>query len=411
MMPRGLALLEQELPEVVAELEAAGARRHNMIGGAWSLPATGGRRTGDERFDTVAARRPVLEYALATVAARAPGVTVRRGDGVARLVPGSERMPGVPHIGGVETRGGEVLYADLIVDAGGRNSPVPKMLAEIGSIRDTEDRAEAGFIYYARHYRDSGRGLPDAAHWPLIHQETLTAGTLPGDNGTWSLILVASSRDHQLRALREVDAWERAFELFPECAQWAWHGEPLTDVQVMSAGQVRRRDLVADGLPVVTGLLAVGDAWATTNTTFGLGLSMGLMQAALLRDTIDAVDMVDPVKLGVAFAEALESAAVPYYQALRNWDTHRFAETDAVLSGERYETDDPAWHLIKALDAAKLSHPDLLRALADVGSMLEPAEQVLTRPGLVELIMTLGADAAHTPEPGLFRRKLLTAIG
>ncbi|MEZ0074128.1 FAD-dependent oxidoreductase [Planotetraspora sp. GP83] len=410
MMPRALALLALELPEVVAEMDAAGGRRHNMLGGAWSVPAVGGRLAGDERYETMAARRPVLEFALATVTARTAGVTVRRGDGVARLVSGSERLPGVPHVAGVETRDGEVLHADLIVDASGRNSQIPRMLADLGPIRDTEERAEAGFIYYARHYCDSGQGLPEAVHWPLIHQETVTAGTLPGDNGTWSLILVASSRDRDLRALREVDAWDRAIELFPEFTHWARHGEPITGVQVMSAGHARRRDLVADGLPVVTGLLALGDAWATTNTTFGLGLSMGLVQGALLREAIDTVDAGDPVKLALVFAEALETTAAPYYRALRDWDAHRLAEIDAALRGEQYETGDPAWHVIRALDAAKLSHPDLLRALADVGSMLEPAEQVLARPGLIDLIMTLGAEASRYPAPGIFRRKLLTAI-
>ncbi|MFD1933380.1 NAD(P)/FAD-dependent oxidoreductase [Nonomuraea mangrovi] len=278
----------------------------------------------------------------------------------------------------METRDGEVLHADLVVNASGRNSQFSRMFAELGPIRDTKERAEAGFVYYARHYRDSGNGLPEATRWPLIHQETVTAGTLPGDNGTWSLILVASSRDQDLRALREVDAWDRAIELFPEYAHWARHGEPLTGVQVMSAGQTRRRDLVADGLPVVTGLLAVGDAWATTNTTFGLGLSMSLVQGALLRDAIDTVDVVDHVKLGLAFAESLETTAAPYYRALADWDTHRLAEIDSVLKGERYESADPAWLVIRALDAAKMSHPDLVRALADVGSMLEPRR---ARPG------------------------------
>ncbi|MGJ6963790.1 FAD-dependent oxidoreductase [Streptosporangium sp. G11] len=411
MMPRGLALLQRELPEVVAELEAAGSRRHNMIAGAWGVPAVGGRRAGDERYETVAARRPVLEFALATVAARTAGVTVRRGDGVARLVPGGERLPSVPHVAGVETRDGEVLHADLIVDAGGRNSRVPRMLAEIAPFRDTEDRAEAGFVYYARHFRDGGQGLPEAAHWPLTHRETITAGALPGDNGAWSLFLVVSSRDRDLRGLQDAGAWDRALGLFPEYAHWARHGEPLTGVQVMSVGQARRRDLVADGLPTVTGLVAVGDAWATTNSTFGLGLSMGLVQGALLRDAIDTVNAVDPVKLGIVFAEALEYTAAPYYRTLRDWDTHRLAEIDAVIRGEQYETGDPAWHVSRALDAAKLADPDLVRAYADVGSMLEPAEQVLARPGLVDRIMTLGADAARYPEPGLFRRELLAAIG
>ncbi|MBB5136408.1 2-polyprenyl-6-methoxyphenol hydroxylase-like FAD-dependent oxidoreductase [Thermocatellispora tengchongensis] len=409
MMPRALALLEAELPEVVAELDKAGARRHNMIAGAWGVPAAGGRRAGDQRYETMAARRPLLEFALATVAMRTPGVTVRRGEGVARLVPGSDRLPGVPHVAGAQTRAGELLHADLIVDAGGRNSPVPRMLAELGPVRDTEERAEAGFIYYARHYRDSGAGLPEAVPWPLIHQETVTAGTLPGDNGTWSMILVTSSRDRELRALREADAWDRAIALFPEYAHWARHGEPLTGVQVMSAGQTRRRDLVSDGEPVATGLLALGDAWATTNPTFGLGLSMSMVQAALLRDALD--DATDPVKPALAFTEALETHAAPYYRALRDWDTHRLAEIDAAMRGECYETGDPTWHVVRALDAAKLCHPDLVRAFADVGSMLEPAEQVLARPGLVDIIMTKGADAFDQPEPGLFRRDLLAAIG
>ncbi|WP_327589571.1 FAD-dependent oxidoreductase [Nonomuraea sp. NBC_00507] len=408
MMPRALALLRQELPEVVAELETAGARRHNMIAGTWDLPALGGRLPEDHRYETMAARRPVLEFALATVAARTPGITIRRGQTIARLVTGRAPLPDVPHITGVETRNGEVLHADLIVDASGRNSQIPKILAELGPILDTEERAAAGFIYYARHYRDNGNGLPEATHWPLTHQETITAGTLPGDNGTWSLILVASSRDHELRALRDASAWDRAIELFPEYAHWARHGEPLTDVQVMSAGQTRRRDLVADGLPVVTGLLALGDAWATTNTTFGLGLSMGLTQGALLRDAIDAQDHI---KLSLAFAQALETTAAPYYRALRDWDAHRLAEIDSNISGEQYETADPAWQIIRALDAAKLSHPDLVRAYAQVGSMLEPAEHVLARPGLIDLIMTLGAEASRYPTPGLFRRELLTAIG
>ena len=48
-------------------------------------------RAGDERFDTVTARRPVLEAALAAVAGRTPGVTIRRGVAVTGL---SDRLRG-----------------------------------------------------------------------------------------------------------------------------------------------------------------------------------------------------------------------------------------------------------------------------------------------------------------------------
>ena len=61
-------------PTVLDELTAAGGYRMNLAAGAADLLA-GGIRPGDERFDTVTARRPVVEAALATVAARTAGMT------------------------------------------------------------------------------------------------------------------------------------------------------------------------------------------------------------------------------------------------------------------------------------------------------------------------------------------------
>ena len=56
------------VPEVLTELETRGALRVNAL---TCLPDefTGGFRPGDERFETVTARRPVLEGAVAAVAA------------------------------------------------------------------------------------------------------------------------------------------------------------------------------------------------------------------------------------------------------------------------------------------------------------------------------------------------------
>ena len=71
MLPRWRAEMERELPEVIAELEALGGTRTSMLS---TLPAemTGGPRDGDERFETVTARRPVVEAAVAAVAGRTP---------------------------------------------------------------------------------------------------------------------------------------------------------------------------------------------------------------------------------------------------------------------------------------------------------------------------------------------------
>jgi 2-polyprenyl-6-methoxyphenol hydroxylase-like FAD-dependent oxidoreductase len=189
MLPRWRMLMERELPEVMGQVEALGGARVNLIA---MLPdeLTGGWRDGDERFEAVAARRPVLEAAVAAVAARTPGVTVRRGVVVTGLVTGPEAVSGVPHVTGVLTAGGEAIRADLVVDTTGRRSPLAGMLDAVGAQRPTEEREDCGFVYYARHFRSrhpgaANRRHPPAKATPLQHFDSVSiltcrATTAPG---------------------------------------------------------------------------------------------------------------------------------------------------------------------------------------------------------------------------------------
>ena len=94
LMPRGRQLLDEHLPEVTALLAASGAPRYNGL--ATMPPSVTDRapRPGDERFATLATRRQLLEYAMATVAESA--VDVRRGVHVTGLLSdGRRRVTGV----------------------------------------------------------------------------------------------------------------------------------------------------------------------------------------------------------------------------------------------------------------------------------------------------------------------------
>ena len=68
-MARFRELLDAELPDVAAALEAAGALRFNRM---LEMPVsiTGGRRRGDERFEQLTGRRPMVEATIARVAER-----------------------------------------------------------------------------------------------------------------------------------------------------------------------------------------------------------------------------------------------------------------------------------------------------------------------------------------------------
>ncbi|WP_448321656.1 NAD(P)/FAD-dependent oxidoreductase [Streptomyces sp. CO7] len=406
LLPAGSALLRARLPQVADALEETGPLRLNIAGAARELPGMGGPLPGDERYDTLTARRPVLDAAFAAAAAATSGVTVRRGAAVTGLLTGAARVEGRPHVTGVVTGRGEELHAALVVDAGGRNSPVHALVAGLGGPPPAEERAEAGFVYYARTYRAPG-GAPAQPVWPLVHHEGVSTIVIPADHETWSVVLVVSSRDHALKALREPAAWERAARLLPEL-EGRTDGEPITAPQAMAGLHSRIRRTVVDGLPVVTGLVHAGDAWAATDPQFGLGLSMGLTHAVALADTIAKTGLADAAELALRFDEVSEATLTPVYARLREWDRHRIAEIDAVIAGRAYETDDPGWHLTNALDGIKLADPDVLRAMTEVACMLDSPENAFAAPGLVERALTLNGGPAWT-WPGPSRAEVLAA--
>ena len=148
------------------------------------------------------ARRPLVESALADAAEKQSGVTVRRGVGVGGLVTGRPSRAGVAHIRGVRTTVGEELAADLVVDMTGRRSPLPRWLAEVGAMPPRQVCEDSGFVYYSRHYRSPTGVIPMALGPLLQHPGTISSVTLPADNGTWSVVLVAAAADPDcLRAL------------------------------------------------------------------------------------------------------------------------------------------------------------------------------------------------------------------
>ena len=158
---------------------------------------------GDEAFTALTARRPVAESVLARVAADAPGITVRRGAAVTRLVTGAPAAAGVCHVAGVGLQDGTELRADLVVDATGRRSRLPGLLSAIGAPLPIEEREDCGFVYYARHFRGPAGSIPEVLGPILQDYGSISSLTLPADNGTWGVGLITSARDKAARALKD----------------------------------------------------------------------------------------------------------------------------------------------------------------------------------------------------------------
>ncbi len=405
LLPKFREVADTELPGLTDAMVAAGALRLNPLVGVPD-EITGGWRAGDERFETVTARRPVAESVVADVATKTSGVTIRRGVAVSGLLtaPG---VDGIVHVSGVRTDDGEALTADLVVDAGGRRSSMPEWLRAAGSPGPDEMIEDCGFVYYGRHFRSADGSVPPALGGLLQPYGSISILTLPADNGTWGVGVITSSKDAALRPLKDTSTWEKVVRGYPLIAHWI-DSEPITDVQVMAKIEDRQRTYVVDGKPVATGVVPIADAWACTNPSLGRGISIGMIHATALRQLLREDPLGDPRGLAMRWDELTTERVEPLFSDTLGFDRHRLAEIEAVIDGRPYETEDPAWLLGKALEASIMKDPDLFRGFLGIVSLLERGVDVLSRPGAAEKAITL---ADPTPPPGPDRSELLSLVG
>jgi hypothetical protein len=138
----------------------------------------------------------------------------------------------------------------------------------------------------------------------------------------------------------------------------------------MAGLEDRYRRLVVDGVPVATGVVAVGDARACTNPSLGRGASIGLLHACTLRDVLRDVGPGDPEKLVRRFDEVTAAVVEPQYRTTLWFDRNRLAEIDADADDAApAQTDDFRWTAGKALFAASLADQDLAREYLSVAML------------------------------------------
>ena len=401
-------VLDAELPDIRDALIEAGAARVDAM--ARIPPAIADRevRPGDDRFVSITARRPTVEYVVARAAENEPRVTVRRGVEAGALT--TRRLDGIPHVTGVRTRAGEELRADLVVDAMGRSSPLPRLLAEAGTPPLYEEAEDCGFIYYTRFFRSADGRCPEPRTPGLLTPVgSFSILTLPSDCDTWCVTFFVASGDQPLKRLRHADRWTAVVRACPLHAHWL-DGEPITDVLPMAGVLDRYRRLVSAGKPVATGLVLVGDAWACTNPSLARGLALGLGHAARLRDVV-RTQLDYPVELVEAWDAVTEEEFMPWYRATVATDRARLAEMEAIRSGvERPPPDDAASAVRARFPVAAGRDPDLFRAFMEIVGCLTLPVDVFARPGLAERVLELVGPDELSPAPGPTRADLLELL-
>jgi 2-polyprenyl-6-methoxyphenol hydroxylase-like FAD-dependent oxidoreductase len=403
--------LDAEFPDVRNDIVACGGRRMSLMSGLFKTLDDPSPLPGDERFDTITARRPVVESAFARAAENAPGVKIIRGVSVAGPIADGTLVDGVPHVVGVRTKDGNEYRGDLIIDAMGRKSEFDEWVVGIGGRAPFEEKLDMGFAYYTRHYQCRDGFEPELRRAPVTLLSTLLTVSVPTDNETWCVAVIGMSGDKPMKALRENEVWERVVRAVPHLSHWI-EGDPIHDVLPMAGSMDRYRRFIVEGSPVVTGLIAVGDAWACTNPTAGRGISLGLGHTIALRDLTRSL-FDDPYQLAVAFDAATEERFTPWYRQQIDRDRDRVAAITAAIEGReppKPDATNPIVRIQQAFATAAAHDPEVGRAFAEVLSALTLPQEIMARPGMLEKVMSAAEGHEPPQTPGPNREQMLKVL-
>ncbi len=332
-------LLVERLPDLYAALLEHGAYEVRF---GESLPP--GLRDfhpepDDEKLVLLACRRITFEWVARRCVEAAPHVRWHSGARVEGLLGEIDAGTGLPRVLGVRVRSEAAAWesrADLVVDASGRRSKLPRWLTELGAAPVDEQSEDCGIFYCSRFHRlRSGAAPPASATLVGADLGYMKYAIFPGDSGIFSVTLAASPDDEPLRAILRPRAFEAAARALPALREWLDPGrsEPVSPVRGMRNLRNRRTRFVRGGEPVALGIHAVGDAAIHTNPLYGRGCALAFVHAYEFLDALRAQPS-DPVARARAFHDATEREIGPWYVAAREQDREARRVAEAQRRGE-----------------------------------------------------------------------------
>ncbi|CAN5634330.1 hypothetical protein BH24ACT22_BH24ACT22_10540 [soil metagenome] len=376
---RGSELLEGFFPGLDRELAEAGCPDVDQAGDTVTDVPSG--RLPRFRSGVVmrAVSRDLLEWRIRRRLLENPKVRfIPR-----REVTGLLRDKASGRIAGVSTRlrggeGEEGFAADLVVDASGQGSRMPRWLEELGVEAPRETVVDAGLGYATRWYRvpegfDGGwKSLAVLPQWP----EEPRGGSLRRVEGyRWTAVLIGIGEDHQPPNDDEAFLDFARSLPSPTIAAALENAEPISPAYGYRRTANRRRHY--DSLRTMPeNLLVVGDAACVMNPTYGQGMTLAALSAGALQTSLRRKRGL--AGLGRDFHRRQTKALAP------SWTTS--ASSDAQWSARSLEGLRPLQRLAHRVSEEvfrmAVADPKVARTLLQVKNLVKPPRALL-RPGIL----------------------------
>ena len=416
-------LLRDHYPDVLEALLAAGATEMRFGENMAPTVTNYVPEPSDSDLGLLACRRTTFEWVLRKIVVEEGAVKIATGSGVVGLVAATGESANVPRVTGVTLDDGRLLEGDLVIVANGRRSALPEWLDAIGAVTQPEEVQDTGIVYFSQFYRlNDGQDFPTAEGGIGGDLGYLKYGVFVGDNRTFSITLATSTEDVELRKLLTNESVFASIAAnLPATAKWVESGraEPITPVQSMAGLLNRLRTFVADGLPIATGVLPIGDARLCTNPLYGRGCSTGFWTAFLAAQAIaDHPD--DLVAQAIAYHAAVVSEVEPHYRSSVAQDGEARRVSSAILNDTNPDGDpnDPRTFmrsvLREGLFPALRIDAVVLRAFFRAFNLLDAPDTLISNPDVQARVLAVwNTRDERGPEPtfGPPRAELMELIG
>ena len=371
LLASGYGIIDAYFPDIMAELEARGAPRGDVVGdflwfqyGHWKLRHDSGLRG-------ITVSRPCLESAVRQRVKALRNVTFLEGaDAVRPTFDGAtRRVTGLvvrPRDRGVE----QTLEADLVVDASGRGSQSPKWLEQMGCGRPEEVSVQVNVGYATRTFaRKPGEffgsmggivsGTPPAS--------TRYGAVLAAERDRWVVTLVGTVGDYPPT---DEEAWIAFAASLPVPAvhQLVTSARPLTGIVTyrFPANQRRLYERMP-GFP--SGYLVIGDAVCSFNPIYGQGMSVAATEAKALDDCLTSGLDHLPRRF---YARTRRIVAIPW--AIATGEDLRFPQVE----GRRPPGFGLVNRYLERVHAIASKDPTVCRKFFDVLNLLAPPASLMS---------------------------------
>jgi 2-polyprenyl-6-methoxyphenol hydroxylase-like FAD-dependent oxidoreductase len=377
LLARGQQVLETRFPGLTETMARAGAAVGDVLDDV-RMHVSGHRlRSAPSGLIAVSASRGFLEHHVRRRVVQDPRVGVRDRCAVVGLIPSRNRR----QVTGVEVvRQGEdaveTLPADLVVDASGRLSRLPRWLDGIGIDPPAETRVQLALSYATQPFRID-RDMLDGAI-AVIHGMTpdspRAAAVAVVENGTGMVTVGGIGDDRPPLDRRGFAAFAR--EVSNDVHDIAATAEPLGEpVPFRFSASTRRHYERHRHLPA--GLVALGDGFCSVNPIYGQGMTLAALSTEALDAHLRRHRRVRPRRLHRAVAAAVD----PAWQIVTGADLSL-----PVVPGEPSPVQRLLGRYMRRLHAASTDDTELSMAFTRVAGLVDPPAALL-RPSIARRVL------------------------